>query len=85
MAWGKLGSEGLWLKLLFLTESYQKAFVWLVNRVKQQRGKGQITVCPHPLDPEPTFNWVFEYNPIESLILTQPRSYKRAGINLLAD
>ena len=24
------------------------------------RGKGLKTVCPHPDDPVPTFNWVFE-------------------------
>ena len=33
----------------------------------------------------PTFNWVFEYQPIESEILTQPSVYKRAENNLLAD
>ena len=33
----------------------------------------------------PTFKWVFEYQPIESEILTQPCRYKRAENNLLAD
>ena len=32
-----------------------------------------------------TFNWVFEYQPIASDILTQPNSYKRVESNLLAD
>ncbi len=33
----------------------------------------------------PTFNWVFENQPKESGILTQPSRYKRAEINLLSD
>ena len=38
------------------------------------------------MDPLPTFNWVFEYQPIASGILTQPSSlYKRAETNLLSD
>ena len=34
-------------------------------------------------DPVPTFNWVFEYQPIVLEILTQPRRYKRAESNFL--
>ena len=31
-----------------------------------------------------TFNWVFEYQPIASQILTQPSRYKRAESNLFS-
>ena len=44
-----------------------------------------MTVCPRGGDPLPTFNWIFEYQPIASEILTQPSRYKRAESNLLAD
>ena len=33
----------------------------------------------------PTFHWFFEYQPIASVILTQPSRYKRAESNLQAD
>ena len=36
-------------------------------------------------DPVPTFNCVFEYQPIASEILKQPSRYKSAKSNLLAD
>ena len=39
---------------------------------------------PHE-DPVPTFNWVFENQPIASKILTQPSRYKRAESKLLSD
>ena len=39
----------------------------------------------YPVDPVPTFNWVFEYPPIKSKILTQPSRCKRAESNLLVD
>ena len=35
-------------------------------------------------DPVSTFNWVLNYQPIVSEILTQPSRYKRAERNLLA-
>ena len=38
-----------------------------------------------PVEPEPTFNWVFEYQPIAWNILTQTSRYKIAERNLLAD
>ena len=38
-----------------------------------------------PDDPVPTFNLVFENQPIESGILTQQSRYKRAESKLLAD
>ena len=47
--------------------------------------RDKITVCPHPVDHVPTFNWVFEYQPIVSETLTQPSPYKRKENNLLAD
>ena len=37
------------------------------------------------MDPVPTFNGVFEYNPIALEILTQQSRFKRAEINLIAD
>ena len=36
-------------------------------------------------DPVTTSNWVFQYQPIASEILTQPSRYKTAESNLLAD
>ena len=39
----------------------------------------------HPEDHVPTFNWVFENQPIASGKLTQPSRYKKAEINLQAD
>ena len=44
-----------------------------------------MTVCPHPEDPVPTLNWVYENQPIASGILKQPSRYKRTESNLLAD
>ena len=44
-----------------------------------------MTLCPHPEDPVPTFNWIFENQSIESGILTQTSRYKRPVSNLLAD
>ena len=40
-------------------------------RVKQQRGKGLITVCSQSEDPAPTFTRILENKPIASEILTQ--------------
>ena len=37
------------------------------------------------MNPVPSFNWVFEYQPIASEISTQPSRYNRAESNLLAD
>ena len=44
-----------------------------------------MTVCPHSVDPVPTFNQVFGYQPVVSVILSQPSRYKIAESNLLAD
>ena len=44
-----------------------------------------MTVCPHPVDLVPTFNWVFGYQPVVSVILSQPSRYKKEESNLLAD
>ncbi len=46
---------------------------------------GKITVCPRDKDPEPTFNWVFDYKPISPYLFTKPSCYKRTYSNLLAD
>ena len=32
----------------------------------------------HPMDPVPTLNWIFEYQPTASEILTHPSRYMRA-------
>ncbi len=37
------------------------------------------------MDPLPTYNGVFEYQPVTSEILTQPSRYNRGENNLLAD
>ena len=37
------------------------------------------------MDPVSTFSWVFEYQTIETEILTQFIRYRRAEINLLVD
>ena len=37
-----------------------------IIRVKNTGRRGNITVCFHLVDPVPTFNWVFEYQPIAS-------------------
>ena len=38
-----------------------------------------------PVDPVPTFNWFFEYQPIESEILTLPGRYKTVESKQSAD
>ena len=40
---------------------------------------------PLPKDPMSTFNWIFENQPIASVILTQQSRYNLAESNLLAD
>ena len=43
------------------------------------------TICSRDVDPVPTFNWFFEYQPIAWETLAQPCRYKRAKSNMLAD
>ena len=47
-------------------------------------GKKLDNCMSRHVDPVPTFNWVFGYQPIASQILTQPSRYKGAESNLLA-
>ena len=55
------------------------------KRLEGSGAKYLYVYCSRGRDIVSTFNYVFEYQPIASEILTQPSRYKRAESNLLAD
>ena len=86
-------SHGLWGNPTYCTLLFRILYAQgkklycngFIIKVKEWRQHGLITVCSWVENPTPTFNWVFEYQPIALEILSHPRRYEREENNLLTD